>query len=54
MSPWSRVGQSGRRRAIAMVGGMVATLFLTRYLMPVLSRFKGHLETPSGAASRAH
>jgi cobalt-zinc-cadmium resistance protein CzcA len=40
--------------AIVVVGGMITTLFLTRYLMPVLYSFYGHREPPEGAGSLAH
>jgi cobalt-zinc-cadmium resistance protein CzcA len=36
--------QTQRPLAIVVVGGMVTTLFLTRYLMPVLYSFYGHRE----------
>ena len=42
--------QAQKPLAIVVVGGMLVTLFLTRYLMPVLySFFPG---TPTGAARR--
>jgi cobalt-zinc-cadmium resistance protein CzcA len=51
----TRIGaQTQRPLAIVVVGGMVTTLFLTRYLMPVLYSFYGHREPPSGAGSLAH
>jgi cobalt-zinc-cadmium resistance protein CzcA len=34
-----------------VVGGMITTLFLTRYLMPVLYSFYGHRE-PAGEGGR--
>jgi cobalt-zinc-cadmium resistance protein CzcA len=43
--------QTQRPLAIVVVGGMVMTLLLNRYLMPVLYSFYGHRE-PSAAASR--
>jgi cobalt-zinc-cadmium resistance protein CzcA len=46
--------QTQRPLAIVVVGGMFTTLFLTRYLMPVLYSFYGHREPPEGAASLAH
>jgi cobalt-zinc-cadmium resistance protein CzcA len=46
--------QTQRPLAIVVVGGMLTTLFLTRYLMPVLYSFYGHREPPSNAASLAH
>src|SRR5262249_12627475 len=36
--------QTQRPLAIVVVGGMLTTLFLTRYLMPVLYSFYGHRE----------
>ena len=36
--------QTQRPLAIVVVGGMITTLFLTRYLMPVLYSFYGHRE----------
>jgi Cu/Ag efflux pump CusA len=39
----TRIGaQTQRPLAIVLVGGMITTLFLTRYLMPVLYSFYGH------------
>jgi cobalt-zinc-cadmium resistance protein CzcA len=38
--------QTQRPLAIVVVGGMLTTLFLTRYLMPVLYTFYGHREPP--------
>jgi hypothetical protein len=46
--------QTQRPLAIVVVGGMLTTLFLTRYLMPVLYSFYGHREPPEGASSMAH
>jgi cobalt-zinc-cadmium resistance protein CzcA len=46
--------QTQRPLAIVVVGGMVTTLFLTRYLMPVLYSFYGHREPPEGAGGLAH
>jgi cobalt-zinc-cadmium resistance protein CzcA len=46
--------QTQRPLAIVVVGGMVATLFLTRYLMPVLYSFYGHRDPPAEAAHVAH
>jgi cobalt-zinc-cadmium resistance protein CzcA len=37
-----------------VVGGMITTLFLTRYLMPVLYSFYGHRQPPEGAKGMAH
>jgi cobalt-zinc-cadmium resistance protein CzcA len=51
----TRIGsQTARPLAIVVVGGMVTTLFLTRYLMPVLYSFYGHREPPAGAGNMAH
>jgi cobalt-zinc-cadmium resistance protein CzcA len=51
----TRIGaQTQRPLAIVVVGGMVSTLFLTRYLMPVLYSFYGHREPPAGGGSLAH
>jgi cobalt-zinc-cadmium resistance protein CzcA len=46
--------QTQRPLAIVVVGGMISTLFLTRYLMPVLYSFYGHREPPSSAGNMAH
>jgi cobalt-zinc-cadmium resistance protein CzcA len=46
--------QTQRPLAIVVVGGMVSTLFLTRYLMPVLYSFYGHREPSAEAARMAH
>jgi cobalt-zinc-cadmium resistance protein CzcA len=46
--------QTQRPLAIVVVGGMTTTLFLTRYLMPVLYSFYGHREPPQGGANLAH
>ncbi|MFO0928369.1 MAG: efflux RND transporter permease subunit [Gemmataceae bacterium] len=45
--------QSQRPLAIAVVGGMLATLLLTN-LVPLLYSFYGHREPPEGAGSLAH
>jgi cobalt-zinc-cadmium resistance protein CzcA len=51
----TRIGaQTARPLAIVVVGGMATTLFLTRYLMPVLYSFYGHRDPPAGAANLAH
>jgi cobalt-zinc-cadmium resistance protein CzcA len=51
----SKIGsQTQRPLAIVVVGGMVTTLFLTRYLMPVLYSFYGNREPPEGSGSMAH
>ena len=47
-------GQTAQPLAIVVVGGMSATLFLTRYLMPVLYSFYGHREPPVGSGGMAH
>jgi cobalt-zinc-cadmium resistance protein CzcA len=45
----TRIGaQTQRPLAIVVVGGMITTLFLTRYLMPLLYSFYGHREPPVG------
>jgi cobalt-zinc-cadmium resistance protein CzcA len=46
--------QTQRPLAIVVVGGMISTLFLTRYLMPVLYSFYGHREPPASAGHMAH
>jgi cobalt-zinc-cadmium resistance protein CzcA len=46
--------QTQRPLAIVVVGGMLTTLLLTRYLMPVLYSFYGHREPPAGTANLAH
>jgi cobalt-zinc-cadmium resistance protein CzcA len=46
--------QTQRPLAIVVVGGMLTTLFLTRYLMPVLYSFYGHREPPEGSGDLAH
>jgi cobalt-zinc-cadmium resistance protein CzcA len=51
----TRIGaQTQRPLAVVVVGGMVTTLFLTRYLMPVLYSFYGHREPPSQSGGMAH
>jgi cobalt-zinc-cadmium resistance protein CzcA len=51
----TRIGaQTARPLAIVVVGGMITTLFLTRYLMPVLYSFYGHREPPAGSGDLAH
>jgi cobalt-zinc-cadmium resistance protein CzcA len=51
----TRIGaQTARPLAIVVVGGMITTLFFTRYLMPVLYSFYGHREPPAGSGSMAH
>ena len=46
--------QSAKPLAIVVVGGMTVTLFLDRYLMPVLYSFYGHREPIKEATSIAH
>ena len=46
--------QTQKPLAIVVVGGMITTLFLTRYLMPVLYSFYGHREPPAGSGDMAH
>jgi cobalt-zinc-cadmium resistance protein CzcA len=51
----TRIGsQTQRPLAIVVVGGMITTLFLTRYLMPVLYSFYGHRDPPADSGSLAH
>jgi len=51
----TRIGsQTQRPLAIVVVGGMITTLFLTRYLMPVLYTFYGNREPPEAARGLAH
>ncbi len=47
-------GQTAQPLAIVVVGGMTVTLFLDRYLMPVLYSFYGHREPPAGGGGMAH
>jgi cobalt-zinc-cadmium resistance protein CzcA len=50
-----RIGaQTQRPLAIVVVGGMITTLFLTRYLMPVLYSFYGHREPVAESGRLAH
>jgi cobalt-zinc-cadmium resistance protein CzcA len=46
--------QTQRPLAIVVVGGMIMTLLLNRYLMPVLYSFYGHREPPAGSGDMAH
>ena len=46
--------QTQRPLAVVVVGGMLTTLFLTRYLMPVLYSFYGSREPPAAVAHLAH
>jgi cobalt-zinc-cadmium resistance protein CzcA len=51
----TRIGaQTQRPLAIVVVGGMLTTLFLTRYLMPVLYSFYGHREPLAEGGQFAH
>jgi cobalt-zinc-cadmium resistance protein CzcA len=51
----TRIGaQTQRPLAIVVVGGMITTLLVARYLMPVLYSFYGHRQPPSGAGGMAH
>jgi len=51
----TRIGaQTQRPLAIVVVGGMITTLFLTRYLMPVLYSFYGNREPSAEAGQMAH
>jgi cobalt-zinc-cadmium resistance protein CzcA len=48
----TRIGaQTQQPLAIVVVGGMLMTLLLNRYLMPVLYSFYGNREPPAHAAS---
>ncbi|MGH7169889.1 MAG: efflux RND transporter permease subunit, partial [Gemmataceae bacterium] len=51
----TRIGaQTQQPLAIVVVGGMITTLILTRYLMPILYSLYGHREPPAGSDSMAH
>jgi len=51
----TRIGsQTQRPLAIVVVGGMITTLLLTRYLMPVLYSFYGNREPTAGSRHMAH
>jgi heavy metal efflux system protein len=51
----TRIGaQSQKPLAIVVVGSMITTLFLTRYLMPVLYSFYGSREPVRGSGDMAH
>jgi cobalt-zinc-cadmium resistance protein CzcA len=51
----TRIGaQTQRPLAIVVVGGMLTTLFLTRYLMPVLYSFYGNRQPPAEGSQLAH
>jgi cobalt-zinc-cadmium resistance protein CzcA len=46
--------QTQRPLAVVVVGGMLATLLITRYLMPVLYSFYGHREPPADTSGMGH
>jgi cobalt-zinc-cadmium resistance protein CzcA len=46
--------QTQRPLATVVVGGMIAALFLNRYLMPVLYSFYGDREPPASTGPMAH
>src|SRR6516164_54062 len=46
--------QTQRPLAIVVVGGMITTLFLTRYLMPVLYSFYGNRQPPAVSGGMEH
>jgi heavy metal efflux system protein len=46
--------QTARPLALVVVGSMTLTLFVNRYLMPVLYTFYGNRTPPEGAANLAH
>jgi heavy metal efflux system protein len=46
--------QTQRPLAVVVVGGMLMTLVLNRYLMPVLYSFYGHREPKAGSGGMAH
>ena len=51
----TRIGsQSQRPLAIVVVGGMITTLFLTRYLMPLLYSFYGDRQPPAVGGGLTH
>jgi heavy metal efflux system protein len=51
----TRIGaQTQRPLAIVVVGGMIMTLLLNRYLMPVLYSFYGHREPSAPSSGLAH
>jgi len=51
----TRIGaQTQRPLAIVVVGGMIATLFLTRYLMPILYSYYGNREPNEASSSLVH
>jgi cobalt-zinc-cadmium resistance protein CzcA len=46
--------QTQRPLAVVVVGGMLSTLLLTVFLMPILYSFYGHREPPTGGAHLSH
>ena len=51
----TRIGaQSQKPLAIVVVGSMITTLFLTRYLMPVIYSFYGSRQPVEGASDMSH
>ena len=51
----TRIGaQSQKPLAIVVVGSMITTLFLTRYLMPVIYSFYGSRQPVEGSSDMAH
>jgi cobalt-zinc-cadmium resistance protein CzcA len=51
----TRIGsQTQQPLALVVVGGMLAGLLLTRFLMPVLYSFYGHREPATSARGMAH
>jgi cobalt-zinc-cadmium resistance protein CzcA len=46
--------QTQRPLAIVVVGGMLSTLFLACFMMPVLYTYYGHREPPKDATSLSH
>jgi cobalt-zinc-cadmium resistance protein CzcA len=46
--------QTQQPLAVVVVGGMIMTLVLNRYLMPLLYSYYGHREPPIGASNVAH
>jgi cobalt-zinc-cadmium resistance protein CzcA len=46
--------QTQKPLAVVVVGGMITTLLLTRYMMPVLYSFYGDRTPPEGAGDMAH
>jgi cobalt-zinc-cadmium resistance protein CzcA len=46
--------QNQKPLAIVVVGSMITTLFITRYLMPVLYSFYGDRQPPSGSGNLGH